>query len=226
MFSNPFPDICHFHSEKVSDKPLEIHPKEREIAGRFKASKRREEFITARRCAQLAMRKANLTGLPVLRANNRSPQWPFSMIGSITHGAGYAAAILCRQGSGLLGIGMDMEDLSREIKSNICRQILTELEIQKWLKGRETVNSEVKTIFSIKEAIYKCFFPISELYLGFKDAEVDEISDTGFIARLLKSPINNDIPLPLKLKGTLAVKNSVVLSAVRVFYHDLTTDAR
>ena len=226
MFSNPFPDKCYFHCEKVSERATEIHPKELEIAAQFKASKRRDEFITARRCAQMAMQKAKLPGLPVLRSPNRSPQWPFSIVGSISHGAGYAAAILCRQGSGLVGIGIDMENLNREIKSNICRQVLTEFEIQKWLKGREEVNREIKIIFSLKEAIYKCFFPISEIYLGFKDAEIDEITDIGFKARLLKSPINKDLPLPLKIQGTLTIKNSVVLSAVRIFYRDLTTDSR
>lgn len=226
MFSNPFPDKCYFHCEKVSERATEIHPKELEIAAQFKASKRRDEFITARRCAQMAMQKAKLPGLPVLRSPNRSPQWPFSIVGSISHGAGYAAAILCRQGSGLVGIGIDMENLNREIKSNICRQVLTEFEIQKWLKGREEVNRDIKIIFSLKEAIYKCFFPISEIYLGFKDAEIDEITDIGFKARLLKSPINKDLPLPLKIQGTLTIKNSVVLSAVRIFYRDLTTDSR
>ncbi len=226
MFSNPFPDKCYFHYEKVSERATEIHPKELEIAAQFKASKRRDEFITARRCAQMAMQKAKLPGLPVLRSPNRSPQWPFSIVGSISHGAGYAAAILCKQGSGLVGIGIDMENLNREIKSNICRQVLTEFEIQKWLKGREEVNRDIKIIFSLKEAIYKCFFPISEIYLGFKDAEIDEITDIGFKARLLKSPINKDLPLPLKIQGTLTIKNSVVLSAVRIFYRDLTTDSR
>ena len=120
MFSNPFPDKCHFHCEKVSENQADLHPKELEIATQFKAAKRREEFITARRCAQIAMQNSSLPSLPVLRSTNRSPQWPFSLIGSITHGAGYAAAILCRQRSGLIGIGMDMENLDREIKSNIC----------------------------------------------------------------------------------------------------------
>ena len=126
----------------------------------------------------------------------------------------------------MVGIGIDMENLNREIKSNICRQVLTEFEIQKWLKGREEVNRDIKIIFSLKEAIYKCFFPISEIYLGFKDAEIDEITDIGFKARLLKSPINKDLPLPLKIQGTLTIKNSMVLSAVRIFYRDLTTNSR
>ncbi len=222
-FTNPFPGHCLFCCEEISNQVTGLHNLELEIGRQFKAEKRRNEFISGRRCAQIAMRDACLPKLPVLRAPNRSPAWPFSIIGSITHGAGYAAAMIGRYKCGIVGVGLDLEDLSREIKSNITRYILTQTEINRWLAGKEIVTREVRIIFSIKEAIYKCFFPIGGVYLGFHDAEVDEIGETYFKARLLRSPLAGTIKLPIKIQGAIAIQRSIIFTAVKAEIGDLVT---
>jgi enterobactin synthetase component D len=221
-FTNPFPGICCFCCKKISRDNSDLHALELAIGNQFKAEKRRNEFFTGRSCAQIAMRTAQLPKLPVLKAPNRSPIWPFSIVGSITHGAGYAAAAISRHKTGIVGVGLDLEDLSREIKSNITKYVLTHSEIDKWLGGKAAVTREVRIIFSIKEAIYKCFFPLGKVNLGFHDAEVDEISDTHFKARLLRSPVSGTIKLPMHLQGILAIKHSIILAAIKAGVGDFT----
>lgn len=215
-FSNPFPENCCFAVNKTSLDLAVVHPREIDIGNTFLSSNRRAEFFTGRRCAHIAMREAGYPNLPIFRDNDRAPIWPLSMIGSISHGAGIAAAIISKHRSSLLGIGIDIEDLSRDIRTNIARHTLTEWEIEKWTNSKAEMTREVRIIFSIKETIYKCFYPIDRIYLGFHDAEVLELSDTGFKARLTKSPFPDLIDEPFEIQGAVAIDKDTVLSALQV----------
>ena len=115
-FINPYPGQCCFHWEKINSNNHGIHPLELHIAKNFRSDVRKAEFISGRRCAQIAMKEAGVYGFPVIRNQDRSPGWPFSIKGSISHGAGIASALVSKHHSRILGIGLDVEDLSREIK--------------------------------------------------------------------------------------------------------------
>lgn len=215
-FSNPFPSSGYFQCEPISEITDGLHPQEMAIADSFKTAFRRAEFISGRRCAQNVLKQAGLPLLPVYRNPNRSPAWPFAVIGSITHGAGIAAAVVGKRPTTLVGIGLDIENLAREIKSNITPHILTPREIERWLSGRSELTREVRIIFSIKEAIYKCLFPINGISLGFHDAEIEEMDQTSFSARILKSPLPSPLTSALVLNGTIQIRDDVILAAVSV----------
>ena len=215
-FSNPFPENCCFATKKTSLDLSSIHPREIEIGNAFLSSNRRAEFFTGRRCAHIAMKEARYPNLPIFRDIDRAPIWPLTMIGSISHGAGIAAAIVSKHRTNLLGMGIDIEDLSREIRTNITRHTLTEWEIEKWTRSKAEMTLEARIIFSIKETIYKCFYPIERIYLGFHDAEILEMSDTDFEARLLKSPFPDLINDTFEVQGSVAVVGNTVLSALQV----------
>ncbi|MBU2515057.1 4'-phosphopantetheinyl transferase superfamily protein [bacterium] len=214
-FPNPFPDDCVFHCEKIKSYELDIHPYELMISQSYKSDKRRNEFLTGRHCAHQTFRQIGFPDLPILKSRNRSPIWPFNIVGSISHGADLAAAIIRKLHSNICGIGIDIEDLSRKIRTNITDYVLTPWEVNRWIKNRKELTLETRLIFSIKESIYKCFQPIDRIALGFHDAEITDITQQSFTARLLKNPFKTESGLPLIVTGKVFVKNSIVLSAIK-----------
>lgn len=212
-FKNPLSGFCFAYS-KIGDSNEKVHPREMKLANQFKSPKRKAEFLAGRACVQKALNGLEVFKMPVLRQKDRSPHWPFSIIGSISHGAGYAAAISGRAGNGYFGVGLDLEDISREIKTNITRHVLTPSEIERWTAGKGEVCDEVKIIFSIKEAIYKCFYPKGKIQLGFQDAEIEELTSDSFSGRLTKSPVQQDVLLPIQFSGSIQFYQEVILSAL------------
>ena len=76
------------------------------VAGAVQA--RRREFGTVRYCARRAMRQLGVPAIPILPDADRAPRWPAGVVGSMTHCAGYRAAMLARSGV-LCGVGIDAE---------------------------------------------------------------------------------------------------------------------
>ncbi len=214
IFCNPFPETCCFAVKRSNSNLDFVHPLEIEVGCVFSSKSRKAEFFSGRSCAHMALKSAGWPNLPVLRDRNRSPLWPFSTIGSITHGASLAAAIVGKPHSGVIGLGIDIEDLSRKIKTDITKHTLTDWEIERWGHSPGEVSREARIIFSIKEAIYKCFNPIDRIYLGFHDAEIIEMNTTSFKARLLKEPFNKQIFCPVVLEGKLDFFDNAVLAAI------------
>lgn len=218
VFKNPFPESCCFAADKKGILLTGIHPLEIEIGNAFLSAGRRAEFFTGRRCAHVAMKEAGFPGLPILRGRDRAPLWPLNILGSISHGASLAAAIIRKPHQKVIGLGIDIEDLVRDIRSDITRHTLTPNEIEQWGSGSGQLSREARIIFSIKEAIYKCFSPINKVQLGFQDAEITEITETGFQGLLLKNPFVRSVQLPLSVEGNLQFYDRAVFSAVKTEY--------
>lgn len=215
ILDNPYPETCCFAVEKKGIHLAGIHPKEVLIGNAFLSASRRADFFSGRRCAHRAMASAGYPPLPILLDRNRYPIWPLNVVGSITHGASMAAAVVARRHHRLWGLGIDIEDLLREMRTDISRHVLTPWEIEHWQAADRFVSTETRLIFSIKESIYKCFFPLQNVRLGFQDAEVIEIDSTRFSARLLRNPFRFPIRLPLMLEGRLQYSESFVFSALQ-----------
>ena len=127
-----------------------------------------------------------------------------------------AAAIVKRQHGNIVRLGIDIEDSTREIQTDISGYILTPWERDRWSISSISNSHNARIIFSIKECIYKCLFPINRVVLGFQDAEVTEITKSEFQVRLLKNPIDRDIQLPFYIQGKLANTENSIFSAVSV----------
>jgi 4'-phosphopantetheinyl transferase EntD len=74
---------------------------------RSAATSRREEFLTGRWCARDALSKLGVPTSPVLVGCRGEPLWPNGVVGTITHGAGLAAAVVGRFDR-WWGIGIDI----------------------------------------------------------------------------------------------------------------------
>ena len=137
--------------------------------------KRKWEFRSGRHAAKAALQRLGLEGditlLPV--AGSRRPHWPTGYVGSITHTAGFCAAAVAYEAD-YCGIGIDVEPRT-PMKTGILSRICTERE-QKWISQQPDDHLKPdwgKTIFCIKETLYKVFNPIHEVFLGFEEADVE-----------------------------------------------------
>ena len=210
---NPFPDICFFHSDPVSEDTKNLHSAEILRCQQFKSDQRRLEYISGRRCAHFAMEKAGFYTLPILTNGDRSPHWPSAIVGSITHSSEYAAALIVAPGYTVRGVGIDIENLNRPINPNISKHVLSPEEIKDWFsQGSKSINN-LKIIFSIKECIFKCYYPGYKVYLGFQDAIIKELTDNNFKAMLVKCPITGS-PAELEISGNIQITGGLILSSI------------
>ena len=218
MFSSPFPEFISFFCEHLSDSTdFILHPEEEKISASFGSSKRRAEFSLGRYCAHRALSKFELESVPILRiAETREPCWPESVRGSITHSEGFAAAAV-GFAKDVSGIGIDLESLSRVVDFNIRRHVCVDKE-REFLESlpTEQANRYLRIIFSAKESIFKCFFPISQTYLYFQDAEIiiDE-NNSEFSFSLLKA-CTGITSAGFQHSGRFSIKDDLLLTSIYI----------
>ena len=156
--------------------PAQLLPAEAAFLGRAVA-KRAQEFAAGRVCARRALAEFGIHDVPIEMAADRQPRWPQSMVGSITHTAGYCAAVVATRDT-IAAIGLDSEasaGVHRQLWPSIC--LAAEID---WLNSlpEQQQHAAATLIFSAKEAFYKCQYPLTLERLGFHDARV-ELIDWG-----------------------------------------------
>lgn len=155
-------DVSMYLSEAHFKNPLEsAHPE------------RQKEFILGRVCASKAFYEITKEELLELVSNpDRSPAWPSSVVGSISHNKQWVGAAVAKADE-LIGLGIDFETIGRA-KPEISSHIKTDRD----LKNHPDLSEEelLTLIFSSKESLYKALYPIIKKFFGFQDAAVKEIN--------------------------------------------------
>jgi len=217
MFSSPFPKFISFFCEKQlsSCSDFLLLPEETEFLGTLGSSKRRAEFSLGRYCSHKALSKFKLESEPILRnPDTREPCWPESVRGSITHSEGLAAAAVGLD-KDISGVGIDMVSLSRGVNFNIRRHVCIESE-QKYLESlaTERANRDLLIIFSAKESIFKCLFPISRTYLYFHDANVTINEKNSSFSFILSKACGDITPVGFNHFGKYSIKKNLLLTSI------------
>ncbi len=134
--------------------------------------KRVGEFAAGRLCARRALAEFGIVNFPIRAAADRQPIWPQSMVGSITHTAGFCAVVVAqRQDADALGLDSEVVgDVKVEIWPIICAPV--EIEWVESLPAPERP-AAVTLIFSAKEAFYKCQYPMVGERLDFHDVSIE-----------------------------------------------------
>lgn len=132
------------------------------------APKRVEEFTAGRLCARRALAEFGIVDFPVRVAADRQPIWPDTMVGSITHTEGLCVAVVAER-RGVLSIGIDSEVVA-PIDPRLAARICVPAESE-WIASLPEPQrpAAITLIFSVKEAFFKCQYPIVGEWLGFKD---------------------------------------------------------
>lgn len=161
---------------------IDAHPEELRYVQQAVESRKRE-FHAGRACARLAMGLLGEPPVAIPAASDRSPVWPPHLIGSISHCATFCLAVVARKGENYAAIGVDVEpaeDLPFELLDAICspREMAALDE-----NPPEHRLLWARILFSAKEAVYKCQYPLTGTMLDFQDLEVT-LADTCFQAKL------------------------------------------
>jgi 4'-phosphopantetheinyl transferase EntD len=145
---------------------------------------RQREFGTVRHCAREAMRSLGVPSASILPDADGAPVWPASVVGSMTHCAGYRAAIVAPSDR-LCGIGIDAEPdvaLQGPVRDLILRD--EERRHVDELTAPHPERHWDSILFCAKEAVYKAWFPLTRRWLDFGDVEVTLDPGGSFVARV------------------------------------------
>jgi 4'-phosphopantetheinyl transferase EntD len=195
---------------------VELFPEELELLAKS-VEKRRKEFTTGRFCARTALGQLGFPPVPVLPGPKREPVWPDGVVGSITHCTGYRAAAVART-TDFRSIGIDAEPNAPTPKGVLeAIAVPTELARMDGLREAGDKVSWDRLLFSAKESVYKAWFPLTRLWLGFEDADVTIDPDAGtFSARILiEAPIVDGEPLT-GFTGRWLARDGFVITSIAV----------
>jgi 4'-phosphopantetheinyl transferase EntD len=133
---------------------------------------RRREFATGRACARAALAGLRVEAPALPAGAMRDPRWPAGVVGSITHHGEYCVAAVQRTRM-LAGIGIDLTDRT-PLEPALLGRICTPDERRALLAAAPSASpfDAHKAIFCIKEAAYKCLYPLVGAVFGFHDVGV------------------------------------------------------
>lgn len=159
-----------------------LTPPERELIARAVDS-RRHEFATGRQLARGLLREFGIADFDLLRDADRVPSWPPAFVGSISHTKDLCAVAVA-QAAHYRGIGIDLEP-DEPVGEGLEDRICTPIERARFEgASRDERGRSCRTIFSIKEAVYKAFFPELREFWGFQDVEVEvDLAAGRFLAK-------------------------------------------
>jgi 4'-phosphopantetheinyl transferase EntD len=206
------------YSELYSDPPGLVPLPEEEPLIAKSVAKRRNEFITVRYCARIALGELGLPPVPILKGDKGEPCWPDGVVGSLTHCTGYRGAVVGRSAA-VRSVGIDAEP-----HDTLPHGVLDAISLPEERGEIPRVMSADlhwdRILFCAKEATYKAWFPLTKRWLGFEDAHITFEADGpgsatgGFVSRILIDGEALTGPPLTALRGRWAVERGLVLTAI------------
>lgn len=180
------------------------------------ANKRQAEYLAGRLCARQAL--LQLTGTAAVPAvgADRAPCWPAGVVGSITHGSAWAAAVVAHAGD-YQGLGLDVESwLSPERAERLAAQLLTPAELQRLAQLPEPQHAaQISLSFSLKESLFKALYPLVQQRFYFQDAELLSAAEGRAELQLLRD-LGPEWPAGSRCQGQFVDLGTQVLSLVSI----------
>jgi 4'-phosphopantetheinyl transferase EntD len=210
-------------SAEVYDDPPDLVPLPEEAPLIAKSvAKRRNEFITVRHCARLALADLGVPPVPILKGDKGEPCWPDGVVGSLTHCEGYRGAVVGRRDR-VRSVGIDAEP-----HGVLPGGVLDAISLPAERSEIGVIGTAFATLhwdrilFCAKEATYKAWFPLTHRWLGFEDAhitfEVQRSDGAGaygtFVSTILTDPTAESGPPLSVLPGRWSVTGGLALTAI------------
>lgn len=192
----------------------DLFPEEMD-AIRNAVEQRRREFVTARACARRALMQLGLPAQAIPQGEKGAPHWPNGVVGSITHCDGYrACAVACARD--FAAIGVDAEP-----NLPLPDGLLGDIACPEERASLRNLGAEMpgvcwdRLVFSVKEAVYKAWFPLAKQWLGFDEAVTTINPQQGtFHARLLVRGPHLGSRRITGFSGKWTVQDGIVLAAI------------
>ncbi len=180
-------------------------------------SKRQTEFLAGRICAYEALRR--VTGVPGIPAvgEDRSPCWPTGVVGSITHGAGWAAVVAARSEL-WRGLGLDVEKRLPVTRADrLAGEILTPRELEGYAALDDSQRAlRVTLTFSLKESLFKALYPLVKTRFYFQEAELIHHDSSGHARLRLLNDLSDEWKAGAELNGQFVQFDDYLLSLVSI----------
>ena len=215
LLSDVLPDKV--AAAEVYNDPPDLTPlQEEEPLIAKSVAKRRNEFITVRYCARLALGELGVPPVPILKGEKGEPCWPEGVVGSLTHCDGYRGAAVGRHDA-VRSVGIDAEP--HDVLPHGVLDAISIPAERAEISGLPDGLHWDRILFCAKEATYKAWFPVTRRWLGFEDAhivfDVDESATSGgFEARILIDPAALSGPPLTTLRGRWTVRDRLALTAI------------
>lgn len=178
--TTPILEGCVVQIQQVSDYTKYLLPGELEIvkkAGRA----RRMEFSTGRYVSRCLLTGIGLKESPILRDESGYPLWPDGVVGSISHKNMVCLVVLSRSDQ-YTSLGADIE-LVEPLDQGVWSVFTTAVELSYLTSQGISEAESVNIIFSVKEALYKCAYPLfKESTSTFVEEEISYVyKDPGYL---------------------------------------------
>jgi len=156
---------------------------------------RQMEYATVRSCARAALTTLGVGEAAILQDPKGCPLWPDHVVGSMTHCRGFRAAAVARTEL-VRTLGIDAEP-AQSLPEGVLTRITTPQE-------RTSIESLVaqspetpwdKVLFSLKESLYKAWYPLTHTPLEFREATV-HLHPNGHCDLHVTRPVPPEIPPP------------------------------
>lgn len=187
-------------------------PLEEEAAAREVSALRRRDFTAGRNCARRALEGLGHPAAPLPAGANRIPRWPAGVSGCIAHTRGYCGAAVAHR-TQTCAIGLDIERCDR-LQPATYRRICTDAE-RAWLEAQapDRVQAWATLLFSAKECLYKCQYPLTGAYLGFRDVQLRVHAEAGEF-RVESWPLDERLPWMRGLHGRFVFAGPFVFTGL------------
>jgi 4'-phosphopantetheinyl transferase EntD len=172
-------------------------------------AERRREFGTVRYCARKALQKIGVPAVPILPDVDGAPRWPVGLVGSMTHCAGYRAAVVARSHD-LCGVGIDAEP--HAAVPDAALDLILRHEERARMSALTDARPDLhwdRILFCAKEAVYKAWFPLTREWLDFADMAAAVHLDGTFHARVRGADLEG-------FRGRWGVGRGLVVAAMSV----------
>jgi len=192
---------------------------EEEVCVEKALARRRREFTAGRACARTALANLGVERRPLVSAPDRTPTWPDGIVGSISHCADLCAAAVARKLE-FAGIGLDVEradPLESSLITTVCADEELELAIQ--ATGLEA-GVVAKILFSAKETVYKCSYPLTQTWWDFRDVTV-RLHGAGEWTGILPAAEWGSSANPRSLEGRFVMRENWILTGCSLSWSDL-----
>lgn len=185
------------------------------------APRRLAEFAAGRAAARGPLARLGCYSTAVRRGAKGEPLWPRGIVGSISHSRSFGLAAVARWRH-FAALGVDLENdfpLGDPVHALVCAQD----ELEESLRGSPYgAGTTAKILFSVKESLFKAYFPTTRFVLDFLDARVS-LDWAGQRCRAeLVSTSTPGLHGKRAFEGSFAVAGDHVVSAVTVSRADLS----
>lgn len=218
FLTSPKNIVCHSISFDVSQYHLNSfleHGIDEPITLTNAVNKRKAEYLAGRYAAREALKELTQQNYQIPIGDNRAPQWPDGISGSITHTETYALAAVSYF-SDHQTIGVDLEPwISPRLAKELAPRITDTYEQALLEQCELEFHQGITLIFSAKESLYKALYPQAKQFFGFEDARVDWIDPNGgqFRITLLKS-LSATYPEGWQAVGRYFAHGDVILTII------------